>query len=253
MKRLVTIALALTLALFAFSASAGSWSYNSSGRGKGAWQGFSPTWNPNALVYLKDGTGITTATGVSQWTDQIKQNAFTQATGAKQPTVNASDSTFGGMPSYSYLAASSQNLKSGTLNIAQPATYYVVGQTSIAAGNFIDSGGTAQVTWTQSSNLAMYSGTTVTGSAAVSSPRIICSVFNGASSLGYVSSPTVAVLTGNPGSQTEASMWIGGGGAGPFHTGKIAEVVAISGADNAYWRSLMFAYEGNRFKIAISP
>lgn len=219
-------------------------------------------------LWLRADLGITLNVGnVSAWADQsgkgdANRNAL-QGTGANQPAYNASDAAYAGKPTLSFAA---KDLVTGVWNsiLAQPNTIYVVGNTSGGAGNeiFVDtlpaSANRQIIDWSGGAALrfGMYAGSyifdTVNSNA---NPHIVAGFFNGASSKLYVDNVTEKT-TGNPGANSIDGMTFGSGQAGigsaPLN-GKIAEVVAVSGAFNAARHAALMAYFGARYGITVGP
>ena len=83
MNRLFGVLAALALLLAAPAASArgarGAWSWNSAGTARGGqWQGFSPSWSPSSVLWLRGDSGVTVVAG------------HVTATGTSPPTVTLS-------------------------------------------------------------------------------------------------------------------------------------------------------------------
>jgi hypothetical protein len=64
--------------------------------------GFTPADITSIVSWYRADLGVTTATGVSNWADQVGSNDLSQATGAAQPTFNASDADFNSNPSMTF-------------------------------------------------------------------------------------------------------------------------------------------------------
>lgn len=80
-----------------------------------------------AIVDVDPRYGFTTDTGVDLIVDQIGSYEYAQGVGSQQPTRTASDADFGGRPSLSFAAASSQYLvETGGLGaLVENATYSI--------------------------------------------------------------------------------------------------------------------------------
>lgn len=93
------------------------------GHGSG-WQGFSPTWIPGIVTWLDPTRGITTATGVSAWADQVGGPAWTQATGGSQPAYNSAP--LHGRATLTFNGSSSRLNSATNFTIGAPSTFWAV-------------------------------------------------------------------------------------------------------------------------------
>lgn len=208
-----------------------------------------PNQLPNLALWLRADMGITIGTGVSAWADQSGNgNNFTQGTGSAQPTLNASDASFGGQASLSFAAANSQTLTATSVTISQPDTIYVIGQfTTSSNAELIDGNGTRQALANNSgANFVFYAGTLVTGSAADLNPHAFAAIYNGASSSMYVDTSSAANASGNAGANNWGGLILGGT-IGGFLQGKIAEVVTYSAAHTSAQVAQLFKYFAGRY------
>ncbi len=133
----VLAALALLLAAPAASArgARGAWSWNSAGTARGGqWQGFSPSWSPSSVLWLRADQGIIlNGSQVSGWNDLSgNNNNATQATSANQLTYVTS----GGANGQPYLQSTFDGANGTFLTGAsplvttQPVEYFVVARTN---------------------------------------------------------------------------------------------------------------------------
>jgi hypothetical protein len=219
--------------------------------------GFSPKSIPGLALWLDSGHGITATTTVSSWADTQSGSGitFTQASGTNRPTFNTTDSGYAGRPSLSF--SGNQWLDSGTVAIAQPDTWVIVGKETVAGGSILDAAsGARQLTGSQAGTnfFNIYAGGTgLISAVTIATPSVMASIFNGASSAGYVNNSQSAVLTGNPGSNGMTEVEIGANaGTSGFFTGSVAAILNYSTVLSATQMKLVFAYLGSRFGIAVS-
>jgi hypothetical protein len=176
-------------------------------------------------------------------------HSVTQATAAQQPTFNPGSATFRGRPTISvdgndYMASADPW---GGGAASQPYTIYYIGTAStvtqgvVTAGLAYPSGG---LLYTGPSSYVFYAGTNQIGTENHTGlVRIVCAVFNGASSALYMYSYVTPGLTGNPGAA-------GFTGLGLFNipalslglTGDVAEIAAYSGAHTVDQRKQWFDF-----------
>lgn len=219
---------------------------------------FLPDGLANLAGWWRSDQGITIATGVSQWNDiSGAGNNLVQATGAQQPSYTASDSNYNGQPTLGFTAGSSTRMAAAGVNIAQPATWYVVGQALTATGGFTDSTAHAMSIFQDATAtfLGLYAGTAISASSGAQTrvPSVMCGVFNGAASFGYVNSSSSPVLSNvNPGASQCNPLTIGGTTFTNPITGKIAEIIVYTGAHTSAQIAQVFAYLGARYGIAAS-
>lgn len=203
--------------------------------------------------------GTTVATGVSQWLDQSgSARTVTQATGSKQPTLNASDAAYNGQSTLSFVPANSQELDSGTwASISQPYSIFIVGNISGTLDQGLV-GGTSSIVEVRGNSSGgatkntLYAGSFLNSSVAADNlPTVFGCLFNGASSSVWVSAKT-ANATGAAGTNALADFQIGKDGAGNhFLNGKMAEICVYNVALTTGNISSLFDYFGNRYGITI--
>jgi hypothetical protein len=206
--------------------------------------------------------GVSIGTGVQAWADQSgvgdSNRNVTQATGSAQPTYTASEPDFAGRPSVTF--GGSHYLVSGTwsASLAQPATWYIVAKITGAAGTqeLIDGGDSTHrhAIWCAPS-LALtpiFAGTQLTASKNMVVPTVLCGVFNGASSAIYMNSTTASV-TGAAGAQALTKLTVGATyNLAGLLSGKVAAIVAYSGAHDSATRASILAALGAYYGITVS-
>ena len=225
---------------------------------------FDPSQLSGLLLFLRADRGVTIGTGVSTWADQsgaVDSNRnFTQATGSKQPTLNATDAAYNNQATLSFAKASSQAISSGTWSVtpSSPITVLFVGQTDQSSTQSICDGlatGTARVSLGCSITTVQIvcSSTINFTTALIASPCAMAGVFNAASSALYINSSSAAKVTGNPGTEAATGMRIGSSfNNGQFLNGKIAEIIVCSGALSTATIAQVFSYFATRYGIAAS-
>jgi hypothetical protein len=226
--------------------------------------GGAPPWTPARLsslaAWYRADLGVTLNGGnVSAWADQSGNGRHSaQGTAANQPALVTSDAAYNNRSTLSFDGGDWLDaLAAWTLT--QPVTIYVVGQTGLSADykTFVDAyaGARMIVRADGSEALSMFAGTgNIEPGASVASASIVCSVFNGASSAGYVSNVSSSV-TGNPGSGGLGTPRIGAAPTGIYPLasgGKIAELVFVSAAHDATQRAQLFSYFSRRYAIAVT-
>ena len=265
MKRLALWLLALAVLCVATTPADAGFGYSPSQSVPFTPQGYSP------IAWYKSGVGITGSSAASAWSDSSgtgdANKNLAQATGAKQPTINAIDAAYNGKTTLSFLLASSQSLASGTWSSAlpEPVTVVWIGQVTEGAisGLFddaaVEANCSAFVTTTPSvflstnglgSQMSPSNAATATGVLALTSPAIVVAVFNGPSSYLYVNGAPLA--GGKLGTTGLTSIILGSlGGALDPMTGKIAEVLVLGTAVNVATVAAIDTYYSGVFGIAV--
>lgn len=226
-------------------------------------------WTPKFIsglqLWLRADLGVTIATGVSAWADQSgtgdANKNVTQATGSKQPTLNASDASYNNKATLSFSSAASQCLVSGLWSspLSQPWTVVVVGQDDGTAASqvYVESGsdlaGSNRVlVYQNGTNYELNAGVALVADARDANPHGLIGVVNGASSRIYHSART-AVATGDAGARTPlGATFIGETFVGTaFLNGKIAEVIVWSGALTDAQLVPVWNYISSRYAITV--
>jgi hypothetical protein len=189
--------------------------------------GFSPASIGGLTLWVRSDTGVTVGSGtVSAWADLSGNgNTLTQGTGANQPTYNATDASYNGLPSLS--ATGTQFIGNAAVTLAEPFTVGVVCvfATNAATSIAIDStSGTRPIIAAAPPTYELTlggAGFVTFGTFAQNTTVMLVCVFNGAASVGYASSSTGTTGTTAAGSMLGLSAF---GGLGSNLTGSIAEV-----------------------------
>jgi hypothetical protein len=208
-------------------------------------------------------TKVATAVSRHAWNGvaDTSKNA-TQATDARRPTINLADGAYGSRNTLSFTGASTiQLLQSGawTTGLSQPCTQYVVcsGSNKVSQRLATDGIGAANrnaVYYTSGGLGSVFAGSTVSGAAIDDDvSRVLCGVFNGASSAIYLSNASTGT-TGNAGAQTLTGITVGSDYAiTQGWNGKIAAVLVYSGAHTTAQRQLIMGYLGAQYGITVTP
>jgi hypothetical protein len=236
------------------------------GQASGSDPVFIPTHIAGLAIWLRADMGITIATGVSQWNDQSgvgdsNRNAV-QATGANQPTYNATDAAYNNQSTLSFVTASALYMQTGTWSHAasQPFTWIVVGNATSGGGGqqgFIDGITTQECrifTNPNGSILDIYAGATLATTVHCTSPTIIGAIFNATNSFLYANNTQVAIAAGSAGASAQNPIGISIGveyNISSYLNGKIAEVIGYYGVLSTAQLSLLFTYLGNRYGITV--
>jgi hypothetical protein len=215
----------------------------------------SPPSTNMALWYRADFNHLTSGKVDTLIDQSTNTNNAVQATGANQPTYNASDAGYNNKPTMSF--AGGQILASGnTAYLTQPGTVYVVGENTSTSGAMYD-GNSGTDRWVLLNNGSsvpeIYAGTgPLVCSGTINVKCVQWAIFNGASSSFGVSAVT-ANTTGNAGSGSmRFGVTIGAYTASSEQlTGKIAELIYYTAVHNATDRTNTQAYFNGRYTISI--
>lgn len=219
-------------------------------------------------IYAAKRYGIAATLPVPQWDDEsasgdINRNS-SQSTPANQPTLNISDSDFGGQPSLSFPNANW--LLTGTWSVAPvsaPLTIAVIGKQTRNAANtyFVDAlNPSAQVAIYADSSLQSHVISTVggvdfTNGVAVNVPSIMIGevAASGNPYLLASNSNTGASSTASTGSASFNGLTIGDyAGLGTFSGTNIAEIAVFTRALSQSEIQALAAYAAQRYGITIS-
>lgn len=192
------------------------------------------------------------AGSVSSWADK-SGNGFSaaQAISAEQPITGTA--TLNGLNVIDF-DGSNDSLRANGLNISQPATYCMVSvpDTNGGAGMYIHDGATSarQATiFGTTFQLFAGAGPIIGGTVVATTPYIITSEINGASS--SLRANGVLVVSGNAGSSNITDMFLGRRSGGSYLNGKIAEFIAINRAINSSERTQLENYLSGKWGISI--
>ena len=166
-----------------------------------------------------------------------------QATGANQPTYNATDAGYGGQPTISS-AGTTQWLAVASVTSTQPVTIWVVGEFSTAGAVLVGLANAAQpILYRPGGVITAYAGVGLSSGSSSTTKQAFLATFNGASSFVGVSNWLTGGATGNAAgsSGTDVSVLAyRGGTAGTV--GKIAELIIQAGTPTASEKTNMAAY-----------
>lgn len=235
------------------------------GVGFGSGVPFSPKQLPGLQAWYRADMGITTATGVSAWSDSSgtgdSNKNLSQATGAKQPTLNATDAAYNNKPTLSFLGSSVQYLRSGTWSVAlaQPDTIIVVGSLTSAgasAQRYLDGliVNAQLIFYNQATTKnSIYAGSALDAAAVTNtSPHIVVGNFNNTTSKIWDTAKTgTAGTVGSASNLAGITIGVGGDTTTSPLTGKIAEIIMYSGTLNQTQINAVLAYLGTRYGISI--
>ena len=219
---------------------------------------------PNLAAWYKASVGITlNGSTVSGWADQSgvgdANRNLAQGTAGFQPTFVASDANLNGRPSVLFTAASSTRLVSGTWAAAptQPLTMYMAMRGGTQSNQYITDGKAGRGLIQQidaGGKAAFYAGSTVSSTISLlSTSAILCGVYNGASSSGYVNHYSSADASGNFGTNTFDGITVGCGfNAANFFGGNVAEILVYAAAHSAGQRQVVMQYLGAKYGISVT-
>lgn len=216
--------------------------------------------------WVRADKGVTIDTGVSSWTDSSgtgdSAKNLTQSTPANQPTLTASDASYGGKPSILFSGASVLLASQAwTAALAQPYTIIFVGHTTSNANAgtfFLDAlNSTVQVNDVFGGQMTCFAGggtDTWPGHGTFNTPAMTINVVNGSSSTIAINTRTPGFTGGGAGSNSLPSMVLGNlhtGGAGNTLTGPIAECAVYSGVLSAGNIDKFATYVAARYGLTI--
>ena len=217
---------------------------------------FTPASLTSLRLWVKSDTGITIATGVSQW-DDLSGNAnhLVQATGANQPVVT--NSAINGLPAITFDGTNDFIKKAFTL--AQPATVFIVFRQNTWTLNdqLYDGNGGDTMILSQSGgaspSLRIYGGAaylTPTSDLAVGVFGLASAVYSGVSSSFQINNGTT--VSGSGGSASPGGMTVAAGASGSFCADiSVAEIIVMAATATAGERTSMRAYVTARYGIAM--
>lgn len=229
--------------------------------GRGGAKAFTPLSLSGLVAWYRADLGVT-GSPVSAWADQSgtgdANKNLVQATGTKQPTLNASDAAYNNQATLSFASASTQQLVSGIWSAAltSPKTILFIGNFSGAAVLQYALDGLAVNTAAISNNAAAVN-IVINSGAGLSSvvanngvPQAIVGVYQVAGAI-YDNAKT-AIASGSAGTSSSTGLTVGSAGnLGAPLNGKIAEIAAWSRALSAAEVAQLLAYAGSRYSIAI--
>ena len=207
----------------------------------------------------------TSVAAVSAWADQSgvgdsNRNA-TQATGSKQPTINASDAAYGHRPTFSFASAGSQQLVTGTWSAGptNPYTIILVGQSDQATTEYFCDGlavGNRSQIQATSTTLAIGGSATINKTTAlIASPAAVAGIYQvtaNTSSAIYINNSVTSVVTGNVGTTSPTGFHIGGAfNSGQSLNGKVAEFIVYNGALSSANIGKVFSYISTLYGLSV--
>lgn len=214
----------------------------------------SPAGLPGILHWYRADSGITIATGVSQWNDIIGSAHLLQGTLALQPSYNATDAAYNNQPTIQAASAGPYLSVTATAS-TQAFAVWVVGE-ALTAGQVLAStgtGGTVPIVYNVGGNFRSNAGTDLASGVAATAKHAILAVFNGASSFIGVDNWLTGGVSGNAGAGNGTAIGVLAYSSGTFPTaGKIAELIISAGVPSASSIRSMARYMGPRYGISIS-
>lgn len=217
-----------------------------------AGQRYSPSQLAGIQRWYRADLGVTLATGVSQWNDQIGSAHLVQATGADQPTYNASDASYNNRPTIQS-TATTQNLVAAGVTTTQPFTLWIVGQSNSSAQVLLSFAAGAPYIVNSSGNGAMFAGSVLNSSISITSKRAILATFNGASSFIGVDNWLTGGTSGAAGASNGTDLGAFSQTDGLFGSrGKLAEIIVQTGTPTASEKTAMAAYFLARYGITVT-
>ena len=225
------------------------------------------SWAPSALsgalAWFRADTGVTDVGGkASAWTNRIAGDANTnlaQGTAGLRPTINAADAAYNNQATLTGGATIYMASLAWAAPLAQPFTWFAVGNDSGAAGSeyYIEGnidGVSRSILGAEilSGAYGTYSGSQIVSGARGASPRMIGGINNGVSSSLFIDSMTAAT-TGDTGANGITGLTAFASFAGTANIiGKLAEIIICSGAMSAGDRALLRTYLNTRYAMSIT-
>jgi hypothetical protein len=228
--------------------------------------GFLPSQLSSLIGWWRGDLGITTATGVSVWANQVAGDTnkdFVQATTGLQPTYNAADSSFNNQAALQFDVAGVNTYfmparAAWAANIAQPLTLIIVARESGAvAGNrsLLDAPAGPRLTINVSGATSIPG---LLGASLLNAPAgiqaaasIVLGEFNNTSSNIFLNSATVAT-NGTIASTNALGRMAVGGQLGPEFRGRVAEIIVCSTALSADEKRSVVDYLAARYAITVT-
>lgn len=229
----------------------------------GAVLSFTPLAISGAIGWWRGDLGVTTATGVSVWANQVAGDAnsnFVQATTGKQPTLSAGNAAWNGQTVLTSNGTKAmQSVGTWAVSLAQPKTYICVGRQTTADANnrqFMDGVVGRQIAFgaATTGNISTFSSGTLSSTTTwLNNKRVVLIAANGASSSIFVDDSATAKATGNPGASTPTGLILGWA-ASDANTwiGEWAELIVYNRLLTAAERLTIFQYLGARYAITVS-
>jgi hypothetical protein len=214
---------------------------------------FTPSSITGLKLWVQSNMGITLGTGVSAWADQSGLgNNLAQATGAAQPTLNASDAAYNNAPTLSFNG--SQYLTVADPLSSLPYTIYVVGESTSGSSNQV-----MVSTTSNSPNLyyeggitawTIYGGANLSSSNGTRTKQAYVGIYTGTSASAlYINTSSSAAASGSAGSSTSSGTLYVGAQIGPQNEliGKIASVLLYNGTHTQSQISQVLTYLANAY------
>lgn len=214
--------------------------------------GFVPTDLAGIKAWYKMSLGATTGGGsITALADQSGTgDTAKDLTATGTIAYTATDAAYGNKATATFTGTQRmQNASSWAAAQTTPYTIYFVGHAT--DGRLFDGRTNSHLVMNLSSDWTMYCGSFISATGTDPTvPSFGCVVFNGASSSLYITDPATAAVTGNPGTTTLEALVLGalGGGGGEL-TGKIAEVIAYSGAHDEATRTQVMGYLADEYGL----
>lgn len=226
-------------------------------------------WDPRFLTtgirWWEGSVGTTVATGVSSWVDIIASKVLgNQPSAPARPTLVANG--IGGQPALNFVPTQFLDCLAGSgspgdwgAGSAQPTSAFIVGfSLQDAVHTFFDdlTGATNRqiLLATTPSLVQSFAGSLLSGTADVTSPAAICTVYNGNSSAIYVNDSATPVVSGASGANGIASLRIGvqnDGISGPL-AGRIGTIVFAASALTQTERALLMMYTARQYGLSVA-
>lgn len=200
--------------------------------------------------------GITTATGVSEWRDQVGSAHLLQGTGANQPVYNSSDAAYNNRPTVQCDVLGKFLAASGFVSSSQTFSVWMVGEFSTAGGvivGLVPSGSASPIIYRLAGNVAINAGAALGSGVTSDTKRAVLATFADTSSFVGVDNWLTGGVTGAGGSNGGTRLALFAYSAGDFGSlGKIAELVVQSGTPTAGEKTAMAAYVLDRYGITVT-
>jgi hypothetical protein len=222
---------------------------------------------PNCLAWYRASLGVTSASGAaSAWADQSgagdANRNLTQSTAGSQPTINTGNANFNSRATLDFDGVNDCMVSgawSGGAPYSQPVTIYVVHRATALGSLYIfdDVGGSSRIAILDDNggHWEPFAGAVVVGGAYnTNTTYVVGLVVNGGSSALYANQYNTAAVSGNPGSNSLASITLGARftAVEGFYTGSMAELIAYSGAHDATTRQTVMQALGTMYGVTVT-
>lgn len=192
---------------------------------------------------------------VSQWIDLIGIAHLLQATGANQPSFNATDAVYNNKPTVQS-TATTMFLAAAGVGTSQIFTVWLVGEIGTVGGTMValvPSASSSPIIFRSGANVTLSAGSNLGSGVAAGAKHATLATFNGASSFVGVDNWLTGGVTGAGGANNGTTLGAFAYSNGLFGSiGKIAELIIQAGTPTAGEKTAMAAYFLSQYGIPVT-